>query len=64
MDYKKNIPLIVGIAIPLVMIILVGASIYIPRLYVKPQTNFLYQTGGDYYTSREYVVDNGTLVKT
>ncbi|MEX2054791.1 MAG: hypothetical protein WD972_01290 [Candidatus Andersenbacteria bacterium] len=63
MNLKKNIPLIVGLAIPVIMVIVVAATIYLPRLANKPQTDFLYQTGGDYYTQRQYVVENGKLIK-
>jgi hypothetical protein len=63
MDLKKNIPLIVGLAIPVIMVIVVAATIYLPRLANKPQYDFLYQTGGDYYTQSQYVVENGKLIK-
>jgi hypothetical protein len=48
MQKPKNISLIAGIAIPLLMILFVAASIYIPALFRRPQYNFLYRTGYGY----------------
>jgi len=64
MDAKKNIPLIVGISIPILMILFVAASIYLPLLFMhtKPEFNFLYVTG-DYLLGSQYSVENGKLVK-
>ncbi|MFH1903771.1 MAG: hypothetical protein ABIK20_06975 [Candidatus Omnitrophota bacterium] len=62
MNPKKNISLIVGIAIPVLMIFLVAVSIYLPALFAPaPRFNFLYVTGGDYDQNRQYVVENGVL---
>lgn len=59
MDAKKNVPLIVGLSIPVLMIIFVAASIYLPGLFVQPKVNFLYSLGGDYYSkSKYYVLDD------
>ena len=64
MNPKKNVSLIVGIAIPILMIVLVAISIYVPALFAPaPRINFLYVTGDDYYQGQQYVVENGTLVK-
>ena len=60
MDYRKNAPLIAAIAIPLLMIIFVAASIYLPGLFKQPKYSFLYADG---YTSGFYQVQNGTLGK-
>ena len=65
---KKNLPLIIALCIPVVMIILVAAFIYLPSWGKKPQYNFVYMTGSNsyYYDSasgrREYVVSGGHLV--
>lgn len=40
----KNIPLIVGICVPLAMIIFVAISIYVPGLFIQPKYDFLYST--------------------
>lgn len=59
---KENIPLMVGISIPILMIIFVAISIYLPSLFVQPKTDFLYSTGGDYYSQDIYSVQNGKLI--
>ena len=64
MNPKKNVSLIVGIAIPILMIVLVAISIYVPALFAPaPRADFLYITGDSYYQGQEYVLDNGKLVK-
>jgi hypothetical protein len=62
---KKNIPLIIALAIPVLMIILVAAFIYLPGIGQKPKENFLYLTGNNAYNygSQEYVVSGGHLIK-
>lgn len=44
---KKNITLVIGISIPILMILFVAGSIYFPRLFIKPHFNFLYVSGDD-----------------
>ncbi len=51
---KKNIPLIVGIALPIVFIIIISLSIYIPTLYVNPEHNFIYSMNDNYYSNNSY----------
>lgn len=64
MRAKQNISLIVGIAIPVLMIALVAASIYLPGLFSPaPKVNFLYVIGDDYYQGRQYAIENGKLTK-
>jgi hypothetical protein len=46
---KKNLPLIIGIALPLIFIALVSFAIFIPQLGVKPKHNFVYTTSERYY---------------
>ncbi len=63
---KKNIPLIIALSIPVLMIILVAAFIYLPGIGQKPKVNFVYMTGNDYYYGygqQEYVVSGGHLVQ-
>ncbi len=61
---KKNVPLIVGIAIPILMVIFIAASIYLPGLFAPPpKYNFLYITGGDYRSRDLYSVQNSKLIK-
>lgn len=63
MDLKKNATLIIGIAIPVIMIILVAVSIYIPPLFMHPKYNFLYVSGDEYNSEYTYHISGGTLVK-
>lgn len=61
---KKNITLVLGISIPILMILAVAISIYLPGLFVKPQYNFLYVSDdGYYYNGYEYTVNNGKLIR-
>lgn len=64
---KKNITLVIGISIPILMILFVAGSIYLPGLFVKPHFNFLYVSGDDYYNNynnwQQYSVQNDRLVK-
>jgi hypothetical protein len=65
MEIKKNFTLILGISIPIIMILLIAGSIYLPGLFVHPQYNFLYVSGDDaYYGRQQYSVQNGRLVKS
>ena len=65
---KKNITLVLGISIPILMILFVAGSIYLPGLFIKPHFNFVYVSGDDYYyynyNQRQYSVQNGKLVKS
>lgn len=68
MNFKKNLPLIVGIGLPILMILFIWASISLPGLFTKdPQFNFLYSVDqkGGYYGPGEttYQVDDSHLVK-
>lgn len=60
---KKNITLILGISIPILMILFVAGSIYLPGLFIKPHFSFLYVSGDDYYNQQQYSVQNGKLIK-
>ena len=62
---KKNITLILGISIPILLILFVAASIYLPNLFVEPpKFNFLYVVGNDYNYIEQYSVQDNKLVKT
>ncbi len=64
MSSKKNISLIIGIAIPIFMIFLIAISIYLPSLFAPaPQFNFFYVTEDGYGQNRQFGVENGVLVK-
>jgi len=60
---KKNLSLILGILIPVLMIVFVAVSIYLPGIFIKPQYDFIYTSGGDYLTRDSYVVETGRVVK-
>ena len=62
---KENLTLILGVAIPIIMIVLVVLSIFLPTVFTKPKYDFIYATGGDsrYSCKEKYLVSNGTLIK-
>jgi hypothetical protein len=65
-NFRKNASLILGVSIPILMIILIISSIYLPGLFVKPKFNFLYISGesGTYYHNQPlYIVENEKLLK-
>ena len=56
----------VGIALPIIFIILISIIVFVPPLFIKPQNNFLYIIENNYYTYNqgylnEYKVVNGQL---
>lgn len=58
--YKKNYSLILGLLIPLLMIMFVAASIYLPTLFTKPaEYDFLYNLSSSY--NNPYVVTQEKL---
>lgn len=64
MDFiKKNYTLIIGILIPLLMIIFVAASIYLPGLFIQPKYSFLYVSANDqsYNSQFQYFIENGRI---
>ncbi len=60
---KKNLPLIIALCIPILMILLVAGFIYLPSLGNKPKYNFLYMTGNSYsyLGGNQYIVSGGHL---
>lgn len=61
---KKNFTLIAGISIPILMVVVIALSIYLPSLFgVQPGFSFLYQSGGNYYGKWDYIVSNGRLTR-
>jgi hypothetical protein len=66
---KKNLPLIVGISLPVVFIIVISIVIFVPSMFVNPQHNFLYTFNNDAYPYNQgyrnaYVVLNAHLAST
>jgi hypothetical protein len=45
MSVKNNLSLIFGISIPILMVIFVAISIYVPQIFIKPGYDFLYLIG-------------------
>lgn len=45
------------------MILFVAAFIYLPGLFIHPQYNFLYASGGDNNWYQQYYVQDGSLMK-
>lgn len=69
MKTTKNWPLIIGLALPVIFIILISLVIFTPNLYIKPAHNFLYSNEGsyNYYNdgySNTFSVAYGKLVTT
>jgi len=61
---KKNIPMIVALSIPVLMVILIAGSIYIPALFVeKPQFDFIYYTGWNHCQGYQFIVKNSKIIK-
>jgi hypothetical protein len=59
---KKNINLFIAISIPILMILFVAASIYLPGIFIKPKFNFLYSCD-NYYYDQYYYVQNEKIIK-
>lgn len=65
MEAKKNVPLFVALSIPVLMIVLVAVSIYLPAMFIKPQTDFIYIVEGDFYCGgTTYLTQMGRVVET
>lgn len=63
MKTKENLPLIIGIALPVLLVAFVAGAIYLPRFFVDPpQYDFIYATG-DYTTLSYYEVVDGKLTQ-
>lgn len=65
---RKNFALVVGMAIPVVMVLAVVGSIYIPGFFaVGPKFDFLYMSRSDYYcyynSGQQFLVEGGKVVK-
>ncbi len=63
MNKKKNIPFIIALSIPVLMVVLTSISIYLPRMFVKPRIDFIYSTGQNYCHNNWYSVQNQKIVK-
>lgn len=67
MKITKNIPLLVGITLPIVFILVISIIIFTPSLFIKPQYNFVYSNIDSYYYdyssrySHTYIVENNRI---
>lgn len=61
MKIKENFPLILGLSIPLLMVLFVAGSIYLPGFMKNPEYDFLYSTSD--YGPNHYSVQDQKLVK-
>jgi len=60
---RKNLPLILAIALPILLIIVVALSVTLPSLFIKPQFNFLYASSNNYASYRVFSVVDGKLTR-
>lgn len=60
---KKNLPLIIALTLPILMLIFVVGLVYMPAATHNPNYNFLYATGVDYYWPSQYTLKNNHLIK-
>jgi hypothetical protein len=66
----NNLPIFVGIALPLVFIVIISVVVFLPSFFVKPQHDFVYTTSDQSYGyydydqgyKNTYRVENGKIV--
>lgn len=56
---KKNLPLYIALALPVIIIVAIALAIYIPGRNFSPSHNFLYVTGQGVSYSGEFSVSGG-----
>jgi hypothetical protein len=64
---SKNLPIIIGIALPLVFITIISLVLFVPSFFIKPKHNFIYSIPSNSYYSysdykNTYVVEKNSLV--
>ena len=58
----KNTPLIIGIAVPVLFIIIMMAVVYLPKLSINPKHDFIYTLNDTYEQYRNtYKVEDGKI---
>ena len=61
---KKNLPLILGIGLPIAFVVFIFTFVALPRIFgEKPQQDFVFTISNGYIAQCEYVVIDGTLVR-
>lgn len=63
----KNLPIMIGIALPIVFVVIISIAVLVPSLFVKPQYNFIYtqENQYDYYNhvyKNTYKIEDGHLM--
>lgn len=48
---KKNLPLIVGLTLPILLVIIMALVIFIPSININPQHNFIYSNEHPFYVN-------------
>lgn len=62
---KKNLSLYIGLAIPVLLLLVILAVSYLPNMLIKPDLKFVYSMGQDYYSlEKPYYVSDGKVTKT
>lgn len=61
---NKNLPLIIGVALPIVFIVIIAIVIFAPSYFMKPAYNFIYTFDSNYYPYNKsyYKVENGKII--
>lgn len=59
----ENKLVIMALSVPLLMIVMVAFSIYLPGIFIKPKYDFLYAIGNYNYASYRHSVENHMLIK-
>ncbi len=63
MKITKNIPLLIGIALPVIFILAILIIIFTPSFFIKPQYNFLYLDSNlEFYYPKYYTNYSNTYV--
>ncbi|PIQ92167.1 MAG: hypothetical protein COV70_01270 [Parcubacteria group bacterium CG11_big_fil_rev_8_21_14_0_20_39_22] len=63
---KNNIPLIIGIGLPIVFVVIIFALVFVPSSNINPQYNFVYIHGNSYpsgYYEYTFDVVEGKIVR-
>ncbi|MEK7095495.1 MAG: hypothetical protein AAB917_02440 [Patescibacteria group bacterium] len=65
---KKNLPLVIGIVLPIIFIIIISLVIFLPKASLKPLHNFIYSAETPYYSynngpyKNTYKIESGRLI--
>lgn len=59
----QNRPLVIAFILPLAVILFTLVSIYLPKLFIQPQYDFMYSFFDEGYVTKVYEYDNGSIVE-